>query len=404
MNTAPQELLKEYVQSQHFTSTAEIMTAMKEMFRDVVQTVMEVEMDEELGRERCQRSETSSAPNYRNGYTKKTVKTQLGEVDIRVPRDRNGSFEPKIIGKYNRNADGMEEKILALYSCGMSQRDIAEQIKELYDVEISPELVTKISEKIMPEVTAWQNRPLEAVYPFIFMAAIHYKVREDHRYVTKAAYVVLGITMDGRKDILGVWIGEHESSKFWLNVLNDLKSRGVMDVYLFCTDGLCGMMEAIRAVYPQSRLQRCIVHQIRSSTRFVSWKDIKQVAADLKKIYTSVTLDEAEENLLRFSEKWRKQYPSCVKSWEENWEVLSTFYEYPPEVRKIIYTTNIIEGLNRQFRQITKNKPSFTNDDSLRRMLYLASQRITKRWRTRCQNWDLVLSQLEIMFSDRAAG
>ncbi len=404
MNTAPQELMKEYVQSQHFTSTAEIMTAMKEMFRDVVQTVMEVEMDEELGRERCQRAETSCAPNYRNGYTKKTVKTQLGEVDIRVPRDRNGSFEPKIIGKYSRNADGMEEKILALYSCGMSQRDIAEQIKELYDVEISPDLVTKITEKIMPEVTAWQNRPLEAVYPFVFMDAIHYKVREDHRYVTKAAYVVLGIAMDGRKDILGVWIGEHESSKFWLNVLNDLKSRGVLDVYLFCTDGLCGMMEAIRAVYPQSRLQRCIVHQIRSSTRFVSWKDVKQVAADLKKIYTSATLDEAEENLLRFSEKWRKQYPSCVKSWEDNWEVLSTFYEYPPEVRKIIYTTNIIEGLNRQFRQITKNKPSFTNDDSLRRMLYLASQRITKRWRTRCQNWDLVLSQLEIMFSDRAAG
>ena len=404
MNTAPQELLKEYVQSQHFTSTAEIMAAMKKMFRDVIQTVMEVEMDEELGRERCQRSETSSAPNYRNGYTKKTVKTQLGEVDIKVPRDRNGSFEPKIIGKYSRSAEGMEEKILALYSCGMSQRDIAEQIKELYDVEISPDLVTKISEKIMPEVTAWQNRPLEAVYPFIFMDAIHYKVREDHRYVTKAAYVVLGITMDDRKDILGVWIGEHESSKFWLNVLNDLKSRGVMDVYLFCTDGLCGMMEAIRAVYPQSRLQRCIVHQIRSSTRFVSWKDVKQVAADLKKIYTSVTLDEAEENLLRFSEKWRKQYPSCVKSWEENWEVLSTFYEYPPEVRKIIYTTNIIEGLNRQFRQITKNKPSFTNDDSLRRMLYLASQRITRRWRTRCQNWDLVLSQLEIMFAGRAAG
>lgn len=404
MTTAPQELLKEYVQSQHFTSTAEIMTAMKEMFRDVVQTVMEVEMDEELGRERCQRSEMTSAPNYRNGYTKKTVKTQLGEVDIKVPRDRNGSFEPKIIGKYSRNADGMEEKILALYSCGMSQRDIAEQIKELYDVEISPELVTKISEKIMPEVVAWQNRPLEAVYPFIFMDAIHYKVREDHRYVTKAAYVVLGITMDGRKDILGVWIGEHESSKFWLNVLNDLKSRGVLDVYLFCTDGLCGMMEAIHAVYPQSRLQRCIVHQIRSSTRFVSWKDIKQVVADLKKIYTSVTLDEAEENLLQFSEKWRNQYPSCVKSWEENWEVLSTFYEYPPEVRKIIYTTNIIEGLNRQFRQITKNKPSFTNDDSLRRMLYLASQRITKRWRTRCQNWNLVLSQLEIMFSGRAAG
>ena len=403
MMRAPQELLKEYVKSQDFTSTAEIMTAMKEMFRDVVQTAMEEELDEELGRERCQRAQASeTAPNYRSGYSHKTVKTQLGEVEIKVPRDRNGSYEPKPIGKYSRNADGMEDKILALYACGMSQRDIAEQIKELYDVEISPELVTKITEKIMPEVTAWQNRPLEKVYPFIFMDAIHYKVKEDHRYVTKAAYVVLGITMDGRKDILGVWIGEHESSKFWLSVLNDLKSRGVLDVYLFCTDGLCGM--TIQAVYPQSRLQRCIVHQIRSSTRFVSWKDIKQVVADLKKIHTAVTLDEAEENLLQFGETWRKQYPSCVKSWEDNWEALSTFYEYPPEVRKIIYTTNMIEGLNRQFRQITKNKPSFTSDDSLRRMLYLASQRIVKHWHARCQNWDLVLSQLQLMFADRAAG
>ena len=357
MNAAPQELLKEYVKSQHFTSTTEIMTAMKEMFRDVVQTAMEVELDEELGRERCQRAEAlETAPNYRNGYSRKTVKTQLGEIEIKVPRDRNSSFEPKIIGKYSRNADGMEEKVIGLYASGMSQQDIAEQIKELYGVEISPELVTKITEKIMPEVTAWQNRPLEAVYPFVFMDAIHYKVKEDRRYVTKAAYVVLGITMDGRKDILGVWIGEHESGKFWLSV------------------------------------------------RFVSWKDIKKVVADLKKIYTAVTLEEAEYALLQFGETWRKQYPSCVKSWEENWEVLSTFYEYPPEIRKIIYTTNIIEGLNRQFRQITKNKPSFTNDDSLRRMLYLAAQRITKRWRTRCSNWDLVLSQLQLMFADRAVG
>ena len=406
MQPVPQDLLKAYVQSQKFTSTADIMAAMKEMFRDVIQQVMEVELDEELGRERCQRSEVDEAKpkNYRNGYSQKKVKTQLGEIDIKVPRDRNGSFEPKIIGKYSRNVEGMEDKILALYACGMSQRDIAEQIKSLYDVEISPELVSKISEKIMPEVTAWQNRPLEKVYPFIFMDAIHYKVKEDHRYVTKAAYVVLGITMDGRKDILGVWIGEHESSKFWLNVLNDLKSRGVSDVYLFCTDGLCGMMQAITAVYPKSRLQRCIVHQIRSSTRYVSYKDIKQVTADLKKIYAAVTLDEAEENLRAFAEKWRKQYPSCVKSWEENWEVLSTFFEYPTDIRKIIYTTNIIEGLNRQFRQITKNKPSFTNDDSLRRMLYLASQRIVKHWHARYQNWDLVLSQLELMFADRSVG
>ena len=217
MNT-PQELLKQYVQSQHFTSTADIMSAMKEMFRDVIQQVMEVEMDEELGRERCQRAE-NEAPNYRNGHSQKTVKTQLGEIDIKVPRDRQGHYEPKIISKYDRNADGMEDKILSLYACGMSQWDITEQIKSLYDVEISPELVSKISEKIMPEVNAWQNRPLENIYPFIFMDAIHYKVKEDYRYVTKAAYVVLGITMDGRKDILGVWVGEHESSKFRLRNL-----------------------------------------------------------------------------------------------------------------------------------------------------------------------------------------
>ena len=239
MQSVPQELLKQYVQSQHFTSTADIMAAMKEMFRDVIQQVMEVEMDEELGRERCQRAAAeNTSPNYRNGYSQKTVKTQLGEIDIKVPRDRKGNYEPKIISKYDRNAEGMEDKILSLYACGMSQRDIAEQIKSLYDVEISPELVSKISEKIMPEVNAWQNRPLESIYPFVFMDAIHYKVKEDHRYVTKAAYVVLGITLEGKKDILGVWIGEHESSKFWLNVLNDLKSRSVL-VFICSVPTVC---------------------------------------------------------------------------------------------------------------------------------------------------------------------
>ena len=390
MEKTPKEVLKAYVDSQKFSSTTQIMDAMKEMFRDVLQQVMESELDTELGYEKSQRVSDSGVENkprnYRNGYSKKTVKTQLGAVDVKVPRDRNGEYEPQIIGKYSRNADGMEEKILGLYACGMSQRDISEQIKNLYDVDISPELVSKISEKIMPEVTAWQNRPLEAVYPFVFLDAIHYKVKENHQYQTKAAYVVLGITMDGTKDILGVWIGEYESSKFWLNVLNDLKSRGVLDVYLFCVDGLKGFVEAIGAVYPQSQVQRCIVHQIRSSTRFVSYKDIKPLMADLKKV---------------FKEKWGKQYPSCVKSWEENWDILSTFFAYPTEIRKIIYTTNIIEGLNRQFRQFTKNKPSFTNDDSLRKMLYLASRKIVGHWTARCRNWDVVLSQLRLMFQDR---
>ena len=407
MELTPKELMKQYVDSQNFTSTTEIMQAMKDLFRDAIQQVMESELDVELGYEKSERmsdsESTNLSKNYRNGYSKKTVKTQLGEIEVKVPRDRNGEYEPKIIGKYSRNADGMEEKILSLYACGMSQRDIAEQIKNLYDVEISPELVSKISEKIMPEVNEWQNRPLESVYPFVFMDAIHYKVKENHQYITKAAYVVLGINMEGSKDILGIWIGEHESSKFWLNVLTELKSRGVRDVYLFCVDGLTGFREAIEAVYPSAGIQRCIIHQIRYSTRFVSYKDIKELMADLKLVYTAVTEDEALHNLMSFKEKWSKSYPSCVKTWEDNWDILSTFFAYPAEIRKIIYTTNIIEGLNRQFRQITKNKPSFTNDESLRKMLYLASKNIVKRWTQRCRNWDVVLNYLKVMFEDRTA-
>ena len=408
MEKVPAELMKEYVNSQKFTSTTEIMEAMKAMFGDVLQQVMEAELDTKLGYEKSERTsnddESRLSKNYRNGHSKKTVKTQLGEVTINVPRDRNGEYEPSIIGKYNRNADGMEEKILSLYSCGMSQRDISEQIKNLYDVEISPELVSKISEKIMPEVTAWQNRPLNSIYPFVFMDAIHYKVKENHQYVTKAAYVVLGINMDGCKDILGIWIGEHESAKFWLNVLNDLKNRGVQSVYVFCVDGLTGFREAISSVYPKAQIQRCIIHQIRSSTKFVSYKDIKKLMSDLKTVYQAINEEEALHNLMKFKETWGKTYPSCVKSWEENWDILSTFFAYPAEVRKIIYTTNIIEGLNRQFRSITKTKPSFTNDDSLRKMLYLASKKIVEHWTARCRNWDQVLNQLDIMFSEQKVG
>lgn len=405
METTASEMMRNYVNSQNFSSTAEIMEAMKDLFRDALQQVMEGELEQQLGYEKSERkSETEEralSKNYRNGYSKKSIKTQLGKVDVNIPRDRNGEYEPKVIAKYDRNADGMEEKILGLYACGMSQRDIAEQIKSLYDVEISPELVSKISEKIMPEVNAWQNRPLEAVYPFVFMDAIHYKVKENHQYITKAAYVVLGIRMDGRKDILGVWIGENESSKFWLTVLNDLKNRGVQDVYVFCVDGLTGFREAIGAAYPKAQMQRCIIHQIRSSTRYVSYKDIKALMADLKPVYQAINEDDGMAALLRFTEKWGKQYPSCAKSWNDNWDILSTFFAYPAEIRRITYTTNIIEGLNRQFRKVTKNKPSFTNDDSLRKMLYLASKKIVEHWTVSCRNWDMVLNLLNIMFADR---
>ena len=405
MEKASKELLKEFVNSQKFTSTTDILNSMKELFSDVLQQVMEAELEEKLGYEKSERivtdDENGCRKNYRNGYSKKTVKTQLGEVDVKIPRDRNGEYEPQIIGKYNRNADGMEEKILGLYACGMSQRDIAEQIKNLYDVDISDGLVSKIVEKISPEVNAWQNRPLESVYPFVFMDAIHYKVKENHQYITKAAYVVLGIRLDGHKDILGVWIGENESAKFWLSVMNDLKNRGIKDVYVFCVDGLTGFRDAIAAAFPRSQIQRCIIHQIRSSTRYVSYKDIKPLMADLKKVYQAINEDEARNALVQFKDNWAKTYPSCVRSWEENWDILSTIFAYPCEVRRIIYTTNIIEGLNRQFRKITKNKPSYTNDDSLRKILYLASQNIVEHWSAVCRNWDMVSDQLRIMFSDR---
>ncbi|WWV73805.1 Transposase, Mutator family [Sporomusa ovata DSM 2662] len=385
------------------------MNAIKDMFRDVLQEIMEAELETELGYVKQERRsddvESGVSKNYRNGYSKKKVKTQLGEVEITIPRDRNGEYEPQIIGKYSRNVDGMEEKILSLYAAGLSIRDISEQIKSLYDVEISPELVSKISEKIMPQVTEWQNRPLEAVYPFVFLDAIHYKIRENHQIITKAAYVVLGINLEGYKEILGIWIGENaESSKFWLSVLNELKSRGVQDVYLFCVDGLNGFREAIGAAYPKAGIQRCIIYQIRASMRYVNYKHAKVFTADLKEVYTAVTEEAALEKLLSFKEKWGDKYPAAIKSWEDNWDILSTFYAYPPSIRKIIYTTNIIEGLHRQFRKVTKTKAVFPNDDSLRKMLYLASNNIVKKWTQRYRDWDMVLNHLALLFEDRYAG
>ena len=401
MNTSfiSTQQIKDLINEQKFTSTQEIMNCMKNMFADILEQTLQAEMDQHLGYEHAERRNDDAKKNYRNGSVKRTMKTQLGEVEVNVPRDRNGEFEPKIISKYQRNADGIEERILSLYAAGMSTRDIKEQIKGLYDVEISEGLVSKISERILPEVKQWQDRPLEACYPFVFMDAIHYKIREDHQVVTKAAYVILGINEDGIKEVLGLWVGASESAKYWMGVLNELKSRGVQNVSLFCVDGLTGFKEAITAVHPKARIQRCIIHQIRSSTRFVSYKHIKEFMKDLKQVYQANTEEQAMSQLAAFSEKWEKQYPTAVHSWEENWDILSTYFDYPVEIRKIIYTTNAIEGLNRQFRKVTKTKNVFPNDDSLRKMLYLAIQNLSSRWTQRCRNWDLIINQLRIMDS-----
>lgn len=399
MSNVSKELLRDFIKEQNFTSADDILKSIKEMFRDVLQESLEAEMDEALGYGKYDSAEKVNN-NSRNGYSKKTVKTELGPVELNVPRDRNGDFEPKIVPKHQRSVNGIEDKILSLYATGMTTRDISEQIKELYGVEVSAETVSNITNRILPLVSEWQNRPLENTYSFVFMDAIHYKVREDKQIVVKAAYVVIGVDLDGNKEVLGIWIGANESSKFWLAVLNDLKNRGVKDVLIFCVDGLTGFKEAIGAAFPFSKIQRCIIHQIRASMKYIPYKDKKAFVADLKGIYKAVNEEVAMENLLELKDKWADKYPNAVKSWEDNWDNLSTFFAFPSNIRKIIYTTNVIESLNSQFRKVTKTKLIFPNDDSLFKMLYLAVERVSKKWTRSYPDWDLVINQLNIVFSE----
>lgn len=399
MSNISKEVLRNYVKEQNFTSSNEVLAAMKEMFKDVLQEALEAEMDTQLGYDKYDISEKQTQ-NSRNGYSKKTVKSELGTVELNIPRDRNGEYDPKIIPKYQRNITGIEDKIMALYASGMTTRDIKDQIKNLYGVEISPDMVSNITNRILPVVTEWQNRPLESTYSFILMDAIHYKVREDKQIVVKAAYVVLGVNMHGEKEVLGIWIGANESSKFWLSVLNDLKNRGVNNVLIFCVDGLNGFKEAIGAVYPFARIQRCIIHQLRASMRYVPYRDRKAFAKDLKTIYTAINEDVALENLLSVKETWEKKYPNAIKSWEDNWYNLITFLAFPEYIRKIMYTTNAIESLNSQFRKVTKTKLIFPNDESLMKMLYMATEKVSKKWTRIYPNWDLVINQLNILFED----
>lgn len=397
MSNISKELLRDFVKEQNFKSPDDVLAAIKDMFKDVLQETLEAEMDTQLGYGKYDVSEKQTQ-NSRNGYSKKTIKSQLGPVALNVPRDRTGEFEPKIISKYQRNVTGIEDKVMALYAGGMTTRDISEQIKNLYDVDISADMVSNITNRIIPVVTEWQNRPLEKTYSFVFMDAIHYKVREDKQIVVKAAYVVLGVNMDGEKEVLGIWVGANESSKFWLSVLNDLKNRGVQDVLIFCVDGLSGFKEAIGAAYPFAKIQRCIIHQLRASMKYVPYKDKKAFVADLKAIYGSVNEDVALENLLAAKEKWGKKYPNAIKSWEDNWDNLVTFFAFPDYIRKIIYTTNAIESLNSQFRKVTKTKLIFPNDESLMKMLYLATEKVSRKWTRVYLGWDLVINQLNILF------
>lgn len=373
----------------------------KLMVGEMLENSLEGELDDELGYTKYD-YRNKEGENSRNGYSKKTLKTSFGETEIKVPRDRNGEFEPQLVKKNQTTLTGdIEEKILSMYAKGMTTSDIETHIQDIYGLECSDSTISRITDKILPVVREWQSRPLEEVYAVVFMDAIHFHVRSEGQIVKKAVYIAIGINMDGIKEVLGMWVGENESAKFWLSVMNGLKNRGLQDILIACVDGLTGFPSAIEAVYPKTEIQQCIIHQIRNTTRFVSYKDIKALMADLKKVYAAIDEQTALSELENFDEKWGNKYPKIAISWRDNWANLSTYFKYPQEVRTLIYTTNTIEGFNRQLRKVTKNKGVFPTDDSLLKMLYLAMMDITKKWTGKRREWGQIHSQLEIFFADR---
>jgi transposase-like protein len=398
---AQRKELLELLQGAGINDVAGVQELFKEMISTVLENGLEAELDEELGYTKYD-YRNKQIDNSRNGYSEKTLKTSYGDMEIAIPRDRKSDFEPQLIKKHQTTLSGdIEEKIISMYAKGMTTADIESHIKEIYGLEVSDSTVSRITDKILPIVKEWQSRPLENVYAVVFMDAIHFHVRSEGQIVKKAVYIAMGIDMDGMKDVLGMWVGENESAKFWLSIMNGLKNRGVSDILIACVDGLTGFTNAIEAVFPQTEIQQCIIHQIRYTTRFVSYKDIKNLMADLKKVYTAIDEPTASYELDSFEEKWGSKYPKIAVSWRNNWPNLSAYFKYPEEVRKLIYTTNAIEGFNRQLRKVTKSKSVFPTDDSLLKMLYLAMMDITKKWTGRRQDWGRIHSQLEIYFEDR---
>lgn len=373
---------------------------LKSLFKDTLQQIFEAEIDDHLGYTK-HNNEGDHSGNSRNGYSKKTIRTKFGNAELAIPRDRNGDYEPQVVRKYDTSLNGLEEQIIGLYAKGMSTRDIEDHMKDLYGIEVSPTMVSKVTDKIMPLVAEWQSRPLERVYPIVFLDAIHFKVRKENRIVNKAAYSVLGIPVSGQKEILGIWIGENESASFWLGVCTELKNRGVEDILIACKDGLSGFSEAINSAFPQTEIQLCVIHQIRNSMKYVPYKEQKPLMADLKKVYQALTLEEAEMAFAAFKEKWGKKHPIIIRSWETNWLELTVYFSYPPEIRKMIYTTNIIEGYHRQLRKVTKTKTAYPSDDALRKIIYLATMEASRKWTMSLRSWKECISQLSIHYGDR---
>jgi len=371
---------------------------LKQLTKRLLEKALDTEMNSHLGYSKHQRSNSSNA---RNGYSNKSLSTDTGNIDISVPRDRESEFEPQIVPKRVTKINGLDQKIISLYAKGMSTTDIQQQLFELYDTKISTSFISDVTEAVIDDVKAWQNRPLESVYPIVFFDCIVVKVREDKRIINKAVYVALGISLTGHKDVLGLWISQNEGSKYWLGVFTELKNRGLQDIFIACTDNLKGMSDAIQAVYPQTKHQLCIVHQIRNSLKYVPYKDKKEVAGELKRIYDADTIDIAESELESFTNKYDAKYPLISKSWLNNWDNLTVFLQYPPKIRKVIYTTNAIESLNSQFRKVIKNKKLFPKDDSVFKSLYLAIDYLTKKWSMPVRYWNEAMPYFAIEFEDR---
>ena len=391
-------ILKEY----EVKTADDINRALKDMFGGLLQEALEAELDTELGYSKNGQKPDGES-NRRNGHSKKKVRSERGELELTVPRDRNGEFEPVIIKKHQKEVTGIEEQILALYAKGVSVRDIQSRLNQLYGVEVSPTLISNVTNRIMPLIKEWQSRSLQKTYAVVFLDAIHYKVKQEGHIVNKAVYIVIGVDMDGCKDVLGMYIGEHETSKFWLTVLNELKNRGVEDILICCVDNLTGFSEAILACFPQTEIQKCIVHQIRNSIRYVSYKDVKKLLAGLKPVYTAPSEEAALALLDEFETVWGTKYPLVVQSWRRNWSELATFFKYPSEIRKLIYTTNMIENYHRQLRKVTKGKSVFPSDEALLKMLYLVTQDVMLKWTGRIHNWGQILLQLSVFFPDRVS-
>ncbi|MDE6472830.1 MAG: IS256 family transposase [Ureaplasma sp.] len=390
------ELLNEL----NVSSLSEMNEVINELKKGLIEKALDEELTEHLGYEKWDQNSREKSDNYRNGHSRKTVKSNSGEIELSIPRDEMGTFEPKIVKKYQNNISEIDEKIIFMFSKGMSTRDISECIQEIYGMDISKDFISRVTDKILPDIQAWLSRPLKKIYPIVYIDGIRFQVKENNQFIEKSIYIAIGVNSEGIKDVLGFWISESESAKYWMNVFNDLKSRGVQEILIVCSDNLTGISEAIKAVFPKTDIQKCIVHQIRNSTKFVRYDHLKEFCSDMKKIYSAPNLDVALNELDIFENKWNSKYSYAIKSWRNNIDELTTFFKYPFEIRKIIYTTNTIENLNRNIRKITKTKGNFTNAKSLEKLVYLVIQNQLEKWNSRIPNWGIIYQQLKIIFND----